>query len=115
VNVPAWQSPTLATVTDERFSHPDWIFERKLDGIRGLAFRDGDQVHLLSRNRLVLNGEIIDALAKQDTTRFIVDGEIVAFEGRRTSFARLQGRSGITDPDQARASGIPVFYYAFCV
>ena len=53
MNVPAWQSPTLATVTDERFSHPDWIFERKLDGIRGLAFRDGDQVHLLSRNRLV--------------------------------------------------------------
>ena len=114
--VPAWRSPTLATLTDRRFSDPQWIFERKLDGVRGLAFRNGDQVRLLSRNRLSLNGtypEIVDALAKQDAARFVVDGEIVAFEGRRTSFARLQGRLGITDPDEARTSGIPVVYYVF--
>jgi bifunctional non-homologous end joining protein LigD len=116
VKVPDWRSPTLATLTETRFSDPDWIFERKLDGVRGLAFRDGDRVRLLSRNRLSLNNtypEIAEALAKQDTTRFVMDGEIVAFEGRRTSFARLQGRSGITDPEEARASRIPVFYYAF--
>ena len=116
MKVPEWRSPTLATLTNERFSDPEWIFERKLDGVRGLAFRDGDQVRLLSRNRLSLNGtypEIVDALAKQDTSRFVVDGEIVAFEGRRTSFARLQGRLGITDPDEARGSGIPVVYYLF--
>ncbi len=114
--VPQWRSPTLATLTDKRFSDPDWIFERKLDGVRGLAFRDGDQVRLMSRNRLSLNNtypEIVEALAKQDTARFVMDGEIVAFEGRRTSFARLQGRIGITDPEEARSSGIAVFYYVF--
>ena len=37
----------------------------------------------------------------------------MAFEGRRTSFARLQGRLGITDPKVARASRIRVFYYVF--
>ena len=114
--VPDWQSPTLATLTDERFSDPGWIFERKLDGVRGLAFRDGKRIRLLSRNRLSLNNtypEIVEALAKQETSRFVMDGEIVAFEGRRTSFARLQGRSGITDPALARASGIAVFYYVF--
>jgi bifunctional non-homologous end joining protein LigD len=114
--VPTWRSPTLATLTDRRFSDPDWIFERKLDGVRGLAFRDGDHVRLLSRNRLSLNTtypEIVEALAKQDTCGFVADGEIVAFEGRRTSFARLQGRLGITDPDEARASRIAVFYYLF--
>jgi bifunctional non-homologous end joining protein LigD len=114
--VPEWRTPTLATLTDERFSDPDWIFERKLDGVRGLAFRDGGQMRLLSRNRLRLKNiypEIVEALAKQDTSRFVVDGEIVAFEGRRTSFARLQGRSGITDPEEALASRIPVFYYVF--
>jgi bifunctional non-homologous end joining protein LigD len=114
--VPQWRSPTLATLTDKRFSDPDWIFERKLDGVRGLAFRDGDQVRLMSRNRLSLNNtypEIVEALAKQDTARFVMDGEIVAFEGRRTSFARLQGRIGITDPEEARSSGIVVFYYVF--
>jgi bifunctional non-homologous end joining protein LigD len=114
--IPDWQSPTLATLTDDRFSDPDWIFERKLDGVRGLAFRDRDQIRLLSRNRLPLNNtypEIVAALTKQEQSQFVLDGEIVAFEGRRTSFARLQGRSGITDPGLAGASGIPVFYYAF--
>jgi bifunctional non-homologous end joining protein LigD len=114
--VPTWRSPTLATLTDRRFSDPQWIFERKLDGVRGLAFRDGTQVRLLSRNRLSLNAtypELVDALAKQDTTRFVMDGEIVAFQGRRTSFARLQGRLGITNPEEARSSGIAVYYYIF--
>ena len=114
--VPDWRAPTLATLTDKRFSDPQWIFERKFDGMRCLAFRDGDRVRLLSRNRQPLNGtypELVDALAAQHTTRFVVDGEVVAFEGRRTSFARLQGRLGITDPKVARASRIPVCYYLF--
>jgi bifunctional non-homologous end joining protein LigD len=114
--VPTWCSPTLATPTDDRFSDPDWIFERKLDGVRCLAFRDSRKVWLLSRNRQSLNGiypEIVEALAAQKSAKFVVDGEIVAFEGRRTSFARLQGRLGITGPEEAVATGIPVFYYVF--
>lgn len=114
--VPVWRDPTLATLTDERFRDPQWIFERKFDGMRCLAFRDGDEVRLLSRNRKPLNGtypELVDALTAQRTTRYVLDGEVVAFQGRRTSFARLQGRLGITDPQVARASRIRVFYYVF--
>ncbi len=114
--VPDWRAPTLASLTDERFCDPHWVFERKFDGMRCLAFRDGDRVRLLSRNRKPLNRtypELVDALAAQRTTRFVVDGEVVAFEGRRTSFARLQGRLGITDPKVARASRIRVYYYLF--
>jgi len=106
----------LATLTDERFSDPDWIFERKLDGVRCLAFRDGGSVRLLSRNRRMLNDtypELVEALNRQRTDRFIVDGEIVAFRGGITSFERLQGRMGLSDPVRARATGIPVFYYLF--
>ncbi|MEE6138617.1 non-homologous end-joining DNA ligase [Mycobacterium sp. 050128] len=114
--VPDWRAPTLATLTDKRFCDPNWIFERKFDGMRCLAFRDGDRIRLLSRNRQPLNAtypELVDALAAQHTTRFVVDGEVVAFQGRRTSFARLQGRLGITDPEVARASRIRVYYYLF--
>src|ERR1700751_2715649 len=114
--VPDWRAPTLATLTDKRFSDPQWIFERKFDGMRCLAFRDGERVRLLSRNRQPLNAtypELVDALAAQHATRFVVDGEVVAFEGRRTSFARLQGRLGITNPELARASPVRVFYYLF--
>ncbi len=106
----------LATLTDKRFSDPGWIFELKLDGQRCLAFRDGDRIELLSRNRQPLNDtypELIDALAAQHTSRFIVDGEVVAFQGEHTSFQRLQGRLGITNPAQARASRIPVSYCLF--
>jgi DNA ligase D-like protein (predicted ligase) len=114
--VPDWRVPTLATLTERRFSDPQWIFERKFDGMRCIAFRDGDRVRLLSRNRQPLNGtypELVDALTAQHTTRFVVDGEVVAFEGHRTSFARLQGRLGITDPKVALASRIRIFYYLF--
>jgi DNA ligase D-like protein (predicted ligase) len=114
--VPQWCAPMLATLTDDRFSDPAWIFERKFDGERCLAFRDGPTMRLLTRNRQPLNGtypELVEALGGQDTARFVVDGEVVAFEGRRTSFERLQGRLGITHAAAAQATGIPVLYYIF--
>jgi ATP-dependent DNA ligase len=40
----------LATLADQPFSAADWIFERKLDGVRCLAFRSGSTVRLVSRN-----------------------------------------------------------------
>lgn len=117
-SVPRWREPMLATLTEQRFDDPDWIFERKFDGVRCLAFRVGDRVWLRSRKQQPLERtypELVDALAAQSMEKFVVDGEVVAFEGRRTSFARLQGRSGITNPQAARASGIAVFYYIFDV
>jgi bifunctional non-homologous end joining protein LigD len=84
-----------AVLTDERFSDPDWIYERKLDGIRCIAVRDGGPVRLLSRNDLSLDArypEIATALAGAPHARFAVDGEVVAFEGAQTSFARLAQR-----------------------
>ena len=38
---PEWLEPMAATLTQERFTGPEWIFERKLDGIRLLAFKHG--------------------------------------------------------------------------
>jgi bifunctional non-homologous end joining protein LigD len=113
---PAWLSPMLATLTDQRFSNRDWIFECKLDGIRCLAFRNGRQIRLLSRNKQNLNNtypELVDALREQHTDDFIVDGEVVAFKGKVTSFERLQGRMGIHDAERARHSGIAVYFYLF--
>jgi DNA ligase D-like protein (predicted ligase) len=74
-----------AVLTDERFSSPDWIYERKYDGIRCVAIRDGSSLRLLSRNDLALNERypaIADALAAQSRDRFVVDGEVVAITER---------------------------------
>jgi bifunctional non-homologous end joining protein LigD len=106
----------LATLTDSRFSDERWIFERKLDGERVLGFRNGNAVRLLSRSDQHLEGtypELVDALGAQETADFVVDGEVVAFEAGRTSFERLQGRLGISDPVRARASRIRVHWYIF--
>jgi len=96
-----------AVLTDERFSRADWVFERKLDGIRCVAIKDGDSVRMLSRNDLSLNErypEIADALAAQPSARFAIDGEVVAFDGSQTSFSRLA---------QRKQRFVPVFFYVF--
>jgi bifunctional non-homologous end joining protein LigD len=113
---PDWTQPMLATLTDRRFSDRDWIFERKLDGERALAFRDGQRVRFMSRNRKDLYAaypEVVEALAGQPALDVVLDGEVVAFDRGQTSFARLQGRMHLRDPDRARRSGITVFYYTF--
>lgn len=83
----------LATLRHEAFSDPAWVYERKLDGIRCLAHRDGDEVELWSRNHVPLGGrfaELVPVLAAQPSARFVVDGELVALEHGATSFSRLQ-------------------------
>jgi bifunctional non-homologous end joining protein LigD len=115
-NHPEWREPMLATLTDERFSDDNWIFERKLDGERCMTIRDGDEVRLMSRNRKELNGqypELVAVIGRQKESRFILDGEIVAFEGNLTSFSRLQQRMHLTDPEEVRQSQVAVYYYLF--
>jgi bifunctional non-homologous end joining protein LigD len=113
---PDWIEPMLATLTERRFSDPAWLFERKVDGERCLVFRRDRSVRLMSRNRLTVNAqypELEEAFARQPGGDFVVDGEVVAFEGRHTSFAKLQRRMHIRDPERARASGVAVHFYAF--
>ena len=96
-----------AVLTDERFSDPAWIYERKLDGIRCLATKGDKRVDLRSRNDLSLNGrfpEIAAALEQDPATNIVLDGEVVAFDGPQTSFARLQQRG---------EHPTPVFFYVF--
>lgn len=113
---PSWIDPMLATLVDEAFSDDDWIFERKLDGERCLIYRHEGDVRLMSRNQKELNNaypEIADWFEINADVDMIVDGELVAFEGDTTSFQRLQPRMQIEDPDEARASNVAVYYYAF--
>jgi len=98
-----------AVLTEDRFSDPAWVFERKLDGIRCIATKDSAGVRLVSRNDLSLNSrfrEVADALERDPAADFVVDGEVVAFDGAQTSFARLQQRA---------ERPVPVFFYVFDV
>lgn len=110
--------PMLAHLEHEPFDDPDWIYERKLDGVRLVLHRDGGKVRLRTRNHEPREGafpEIAEALAGLDVDDVVLDGEVVAFDGPRTSFSRLQGRMGLTDPEAALATGIAVYCYVFDV
>jgi bifunctional non-homologous end joining protein LigD len=75
---PDWVVPMAATLTQERFTGPDWIFERKYDGIRLLAFKEGTGVRLFSRNRLLQDiPRVAQAVADLPAADLILDGEAI--------------------------------------
>ena len=87
---PEWVEPMAATLTQERFAGPEWIFERKLDGIRLLAFKHGRDVRLLSRNRLPQNGSypsVVEAIANLPVRDVILDGEATGVWGKQGTVA----------------------------
>lgn len=76
-----------ATLTYERFTGPDWIFERKYDGIRALAFKQNREVRLLSRNRLPQHNQpVCDAIARLGITDAILDGELAWRDDSKFSY-----------------------------
>jgi DNA ligase D-like protein (predicted ligase) len=95
-----------AVLSAERPAGDGWVFERKLDGIRCLAYKDGG-VRLLSRtdNPLGFPG-LAAALAEDPADRFVVDGEVVAFDGERDSFAALARRGH---------EAVTLYFYVFDV
>jgi bifunctional non-homologous end joining protein LigD len=74
-----------ATLTQERFTGPEWIFERKFDGIRLIAFKRGSDVRLYSRNRLPQNAAypaVVDAIAGLPVGDAVLDGEATGVWGK---------------------------------
>ena len=75
--MPVWLVPLAATLTEERFSGPDWLFERKFDGIRLLTYKRDRDVELFSRNRLPQTlPALASAIAKLPAHELILDGEM---------------------------------------
>lgn len=75
----------------------EWIFEQKLDGLRCVAVRNGDEIDLWSRNHLSFNSrfpEVVSALKRLPVDNFVLDGELVAMEDGKSSFLSLQQGKG---------------------
>ncbi len=77
--------PMAATLTQERFTDPEWSFERKFDGIRLLAYKNGKQVELYSRNHLPQHlPAVSQVIASLPHDQLILDGEITWGRGQLT-------------------------------
>jgi bifunctional non-homologous end joining protein LigD len=75
--MPGWIEPMAATLTHERVAGDDWLFERKFDGIRLLAYKRGGDVRLYSRNRLPQElPAVAEAVAALPVHDAILDGEL---------------------------------------
>ena len=82
---PEWLVPMAATLTQDRFTGPEWTFERKFDGIRLVAFKNGKEVQLFSRNRLPQNiPSITNSIAALPNQELILDGEVTWSHGKVT-------------------------------
>ena len=80
---PEWLVPMAATLTQERFTGPEWVFEQKFDGIRLLAYKKENDVQLFSRNHLPQNlPHVRHAIERMPNDELILDGEITWPSGK---------------------------------
>jgi DNA ligase D-like protein (predicted ligase) len=85
MSLPGWLEPMAATLTSDRFDDPQWVYERKLDGIRVLAYKNRGKVDLFSRNRLSLSAnypQVVRSLERLPVNEAILDGEATGAWGR---------------------------------
>src|ERR1700681_985561 len=96
--MPTVINPMLATLVDNPFSDPDWLFETKWDGVRALCFLDKGKGRFVSRNLNELTAlytELADIGKTIKSESAILDGEIVALDEHGVSrFQLLQPRLG---------------------
>jgi DNA ligase D-like protein (predicted ligase) len=112
-----FRAPMLATLTKPTDPPPGpegWSFERKYDGVRIIATRErGETPRLWSRNQKPADAsypEVVEALESAGPERFVLDGEVVAKDGK---FGSLQARMHLSDPRRARATGVEIEYHMF--
>jgi bifunctional non-homologous end joining protein LigD len=104
-------------------SGSDWVFEPKYDGIRILALASGASVALMTRNgrdkcrQFPEITEAVRALSRAAKRNLVLDGEIVALDGRGrpSRFQDLQGRMHLLDVKEvdAQRASTPTALIAF--
>jgi bifunctional non-homologous end joining protein LigD len=110
-------TPERARSDARAWGEPAWA-EAKWDGIRAIGVWDGRRLRLVARSGNDVTAkypEITEVDAGLGEDPAVIDGEIVALDAGRPSFALLQTRMNLARPgDVAReARRTPVHYYLF--
>jgi ATP-dependent DNA ligase len=104
--------PQLSRTAAEPPTGDGWLYERKWDGFRTIAFVDGGEVALQSRNGRPLERYFPEV--RFPRRRMVLDGELVILEGEREEFETLQQRIHPAASRIARlAEEIPATFIAF--
>ena len=111
--------PMLASISEQPFDDPNWLFEIKWDGYRVVAFIEKGSVRLVSRNQNDLSSRypelrVVPKLVKAEAA--ILDGEVVVLDAEgRSSFSLMQQRTGMRSYGRQAAPRheLPILYYVF--
>jgi bifunctional non-homologous end joining protein LigD len=109
-SMPKGVKPMLATLVDEPFDDPDWIYEVKWDGYRAISYINEGNVEIFSRNNKSFNEKYypLRELLSQWEINTVVDGEIVVLNERgQSNFGNLQNWRSEADGE--------LVYYVFDV
>lgn len=94
--------PQLATMVNEAPVGNDWIHELKFDGYRILAFKENNNIRLMSRNNREWTEhftKISKAIKKLTSKKILLDGEVVLLDkNNKTNFQLLQNSIGKNKP-----------------
>src|SRR6266571_3114369 len=109
--MPSVINPMLATLVDDPFSDPDWIFETKWDGFRSVCFVRNGKARFVSRNQIEMTPQYpeLAQIAKQiDAKQAILDGEICALDKNGIPRFQLLQRKGSIETQRP-----PIVYFVF--
>ena len=117
--MPTAIQPMLASIAEDPFDDPNWLFEIKWDGYRVVSFIENGKVRMVSRNQNDLGPRYpelreLPKLVKAKTA--ILDGEVVVLDEQgRPSFSLMQQRTGIRAHGRQAAArpDLPILYYVF--
>jgi len=116
---PSFFEPMSAQLADQPPVGPDWIYEVKWDGVRGLAFIEDGRLTIYTRNgnrceRQYPELQVLPHYIAADQA--VLDGEIVVLDDKGVShFELIQNRIHSQDANAIAKMGQknPVHYYAF--
>jgi bifunctional non-homologous end joining protein LigD len=117
--IPTAIQPMLASIAEDPFDDPNWLFEIKWDGYRVVSFIEDGTVRMVSRNQNDLGPRYpeLNALPKLVNAKSaILDGEVVVLDEQgRPSFSLMQQRTGIRAHGRQAPSrpDLPIIYYVF--
>src|ERR1051325_10385407 len=115
--MPSEIKPMLATLVDDPFSDPGWLFETKWDGFRSICFVSKGQPRFVSRNQIEMTPQYpeLAGIGKQIAAKeAILDGEIVALDkDGMPRFQLLQNKLRIRSGTYAPASKAQIVYFVF--
>lgn len=117
--MPSSISPMLATLSGTVPAGPEWVYEIKWDGIRGMVFLEGDQVKLIGRKGNEITQQYPELMRIDESLRArsaILDGEIVVLDEKgRPRFELLQPRISAVESRKINhhVKTRPAVYFAF--